>query len=146
MIWVRWRIIESYQFTICVAVVYNIWWTYDDNMIKIWWIYAYIHMHTFRWRLLFLHMLSSYIMVSSYYFMLYIQIHNDMISCIYIYTVYVWKCECWIRQSYVCGPAVVEWWPGAWTSWLLGTAAGWNPMKIRSFRDKWRSINLQSWK
>lgn len=26
-----------------------------------------------------------------------------------------------LRESYVCGPAVVEWWPGAWTSWLLGT-------------------------
>lgn len=24
------------------------------------------------------------------------------------------------KESYVCGPAVVEWWPGAWTSWLLG--------------------------
>ena len=66
-------------------------------------------------------------------------IHND-ISQMYIYNyIYMWKCECWIRQSYVCGPAVVEWWPGAWTSWLLGTAAGWNPMKIRSFRNKWRT-------
>lgn len=26
-------------------------------------------------------------------------------------------------QHYVCGPKLVEWWPGAWTSWLLGTVA-----------------------
>eukprot|EP00913_Durusdinium_trenchii_P017921 g16840.t1 len=24
-------------------------------------------------------------------------------------------------EHYVCGPKLVEWWPGAWTSWLLGT-------------------------
>lgn len=42
-----------------------------------------------------------------------------------------------VVQSYVCGPKMVPWWPGPWTSWLLGTAPG-RALQWGGAREDWR--------